>query len=56
MGVFGYKKLGERLKAVAQIDFEMYAATFDGNGSGTQSASSASQKYTTLSGGLYYMF
>ncbi|MGZ3721932.1 MAG: hypothetical protein ACXVA9_03315 [Bdellovibrionales bacterium] len=56
MGIFGFKKLGERLKAVVQLDFEMYSATFDGSGSGTQSASSSSQKFTTLSGGLYYMF
>ncbi len=55
-GVFGYQKLGERLKAEVHLDFEMYSSTFDGTGSRAEKASSASLRYTTLSGGLYYMF
>lgn len=55
-GVFGFKKIGERLKAQAQLDFDMYSSTFSGGGNRTNPASSASQRYTTLSGGLYYMF
>jgi hypothetical protein len=61
-GVFGFKKLGERLKAQVNLDFEMYSATFSGAGSRdgsdptTGTATSSSQRYTTLSGGLYYMF
>jgi hypothetical protein len=62
-GVFGFKKLGERLKAQINLDFEMYSATFSGTGTRedstgvfTGSATSSSQRFTTLSGGLYYMF
>lgn len=62
-GVFGFKKLGERLKMQLNLDFEMYSSTFSGVGSGVSagvsgadSATSSSQKFTTLSGGLYYMF
>jgi hypothetical protein len=56
-GIFGYQKLGERLKAQVNLDFEMYSTSFAGQGTRVgDSASSASQRYTTLSGGLYYMF
>lgn len=61
-GVFGFKKLGERLKAQMHLDFEMYSATFSGAGTRdsshptTGTATSSSHRYTTLSGGLYYMF
>lgn len=56
MGVFGFKKIGERIKAQAQLDFDMFSSTFAGGGSGGHPASSSSLRYTTLSGGLYYMF
>lgn len=58
MGVFGYKKLGERLKAVLGIDYELYSASFSGTGSGGSAltATSSSQKFLTLNAGLYYMF
>jgi hypothetical protein len=55
-GIFGYKKMSSRLKAVAQLDMEMYSSNFSGSGSRDVSASSASQTFTTLSGGIYYMF
>lgn len=51
-GVFGYKRMGERLKAQVQLDFEMYSSNF----TGTTTASSASQRFTTLSAGIQYMF
>jgi hypothetical protein len=56
MGIYGYKKIGERLKAKAQVDFDMFSATFSGNGSGGQPATSSSQRFTTLSAGIDYMF
>jgi hypothetical protein len=34
----------------------MYSANFSGTGTRTNSATSASQRFTTLSGGVYYMF
>ena len=55
-GVFGYQKLGERLKAQVQIDFEMYSSTFSGGGTRTNPANSSSQRATTVTGGLYYLF
>jgi hypothetical protein len=54
--VFGYKKLGERLKAQLQLEFDMYASTFSGGGTRTDDAESTSQRATTLSAGLYYLF
>ncbi|NJL24364.1 MAG: hypothetical protein HC902_03775 [Calothrix sp. SM1_5_4] len=55
-GVFGTKKLGERLKLLMGLDFEMYSSNFTGSGTRADSSSSASQKYTTLSGGVNYLF
>lgn len=48
-GTFVDKQLHMNLKARVQLDFEMYSSTFSGG-------ASASQKHTTLSGGLYYLF
>lgn len=55
-GILGYKKMGERLKMQLNLDFEMYSSNFSGPGGRAEAASSSSQKFTTLSGGLYYMF
>lgn len=55
-GIFGYKRLSNRLKAQVNLDFEMYSSNFSGTGTRAQSATSASQRITTLSGGVYYMF
>lgn len=55
-GIFGFKKIGERLKAQVQLDFSMYSTSFSGRGSRTESATNASQRYMTLSAGAYYMF
>jgi hypothetical protein len=55
-GILGFKRIGERLKAQVNLDFEMYASNFSGNGTRAEAANSSSQRHTTLSGGLYYMF
>jgi hypothetical protein len=55
-GVLGFKRMGERLKLQLNLDFEMYSSNFNGSGGRVEAASSSSQRYTTLSGGLYYMF
>ena len=49
---------GSKLKAVVGIDYELYSASFSGTGSGGSAltATSESQKFLTLNGGLYYMF
>ena len=54
--IFGYKRMSERLKAQVNLDFEMYSSTFSGAGSRATPASSTSHRYTTLTGGIYYMF
>jgi len=56
MGIYGYKQLGQRMKVRVQLDYDMYSATFSGSGSGGEPASSCSQKFTTLSAGVDYMF
>ncbi len=53
-GIFGYKRVGERLKLQAALDFEMFAATF--TPSGPNPATSVSHRHLTLSGGVIYMF
>jgi hypothetical protein len=55
-GIYGFKKLGERLKLRADLDFDMYSSNFSGRGGRAEPATSASQRYTTLSAGIYYMF
>lgn len=55
-GALAYKKYSERLRLQLNLDFEMYSATFSGAGSRPKPASSASQRLTTLSGGIYYLF
>lgn len=55
-GVLGYKKYSERLRLQANLEFEMYSASFSGAGGRNAPSNSASQRYTTLSAGLYYMF
>lgn len=55
-GVLGLHKLSERLRLQANLDFEMYAATFTGQGTRSVMATSSSQRYTTLSAGVYYLF
>lgn len=56
-GIFGFKRLGERLKLQANLDFEMYASSFSGaSGGAAISATSASHRHTTLSGGVIFLF
>jgi hypothetical protein len=60
--VFLEKKIGENLRATGSVDVSLYSATFSGQGtrSGangtTESASSLSEHYTVVTGGLVYMF
>lgn len=53
--LFGAKRLGVNLQAIAKLDIELYSTNFSGSGTRT-AATSASQKHTTLSGGLAYYF
>ena len=53
----GYKKLGERLRVTFGLDFELYATNFSGEGGRkAESATSSSQRYTTISAGVNYLF
>jgi hypothetical protein len=55
-GLLGFKRLSPRLKIQATLDFEMYSSSFSGAGTRTDPASSISQRFTTLSGGVFYAF
>lgn len=55
-GLFGGRKITERIKAQANLDFELYSSTFSGNGSRTDDARSSSQRHTVITGAIYYMF
>lgn len=50
-GVFGYKKLSERLKATVNLEFQMFTANFNSG-----ATTSTSQRFTTLTAGVQYMF
>lgn len=50
-GFFVDKKLSINMKARFNLDFELYSSRFSGG-----TVSSSSQKHTTVSGGLYYLF
>lgn len=55
-GVFGFRKMGERLRLVFGADLENYATTFSGSGTRAESAYSSSHRYVTFNGGMTYMF
>ncbi|MGE4133193.1 MAG: hypothetical protein AB7F86_16240 [Bdellovibrionales bacterium] len=55
-GIFGYQRMGERLRLQANLDFEMYSASFSNTSSSANPATSVSHRHLTLSGGLLYMF
>lgn len=48
--VFAYKKMGVNVKLVGNFDVELHSAKFSG------ASASSSQKHTTLSGGVTWMF
>lgn len=56
IGLFGIRRLSPRLNLRIQFDYEMFSTNFSGTGTRAESATSASQRYTTLSGGVFYMF
>lgn len=55
-GLFGYKRIGERLKLQIDLDYEIYSTDFNGTGTRSPAATSSSQRHTTVSGGVYYLF
>ncbi len=54
--IYGYRKFGEHLKAIGQLDFQIDSTSFSGTGTRTDSATSASQRITSFSGGIAYLF
>ncbi len=54
--MFGTYKLKERLNFKGALNFEQYTASFSGAGSRSESASSASLRATTMSGGIEFLF
>jgi hypothetical protein len=57
-GVFGYRKITESWRATLKLELEQYTSSFSGRGTrlNPTSASSSSQRHTTLSAGVAYLF
>lgn len=55
-GIFGHYKLRENLKAIGKLEFEQYATNFSGTGSRGETVTTSSQRLTTLSAGIAYLF
>lgn len=55
-GLYGFRKIAENLKLIGNLDFEQYSTNFSGAGTRVESATSASQRIVTLSGGIAYLF
>jgi hypothetical protein len=53
---WAYRKLTEHWKATGTLEYEIYSTNFSGTGSRTNTANTASQRYMTLSAGIYYLF
>lgn len=59
--LFLEKRIAENLRATASVDFSLYSTSFTGAGtrtgpSGSESATSLSQRHTNITGGISYMF
>lgn len=54
--IYGFYKFRENMKLISSLDVEMYSTSYSGAGDSADVASSVSQKHTTLSGGIQYMF
>ena len=55
-GLYGFHKIAENLKLIGNLDFEQYSTNFSGNGTRAETATSASQRIVTASGGIAYLF
>ncbi len=55
-GVFGGKKIAEDLMITGNLDFLQYTSSFSGRGSDGEMASSLSQRFTLITGGISYFF
>ncbi|MBX7232088.1 MAG: hypothetical protein K1X29_08385 [Bdellovibrionales bacterium] len=55
-GLYAFKKLSERTKLTVSLDFEQYSNNFSGTGTRAEPATSSSQRLTTMSCGLNYLF
>ncbi len=53
---YGFYKFRENIKLIGSLDIELYSSSFSGTGTSTDPATSVSQKHTTLTGGIQYMF
>ncbi|MCB0393539.1 MAG: hypothetical protein KDD25_03225 [Bdellovibrionales bacterium] len=53
---YGNYKIAERIKIRGAIDFELYSSSFEGSGTRSEKASSASERLISFNGGLQYLF
>ncbi len=54
--IFGYNKVSEHIRLKMMANFELFSANFTGAGTRVDTATSASQRLLTLSGGVSYLF
>ncbi len=54
--IFGTYRIKDKLSALATLSFDLYSSTFSGSGSRTESATSTSQRLTTLACGVEHLF
>ncbi|HEX4922962.1 MAG TPA: hypothetical protein VFV50_02715, partial [Bdellovibrionales bacterium] len=56
--LFGSKRIGQRLEVTGTLDFELYSSSYTGTGTlpTGERGVSASQRITTLAGGIAYLF
>jgi hypothetical protein len=56
--LFTHKRISERIRMRGSIDFSLYSTSFSGTGTrdNSETASSSSQKHTTLNFGVEYLF
>lgn len=54
--IYGNYKWSQRLRLVGELFFEQYSTSFSGGGTRAETATSMSQRTTTLLGGINYLF
>jgi hypothetical protein len=54
--ILGYYQQNTRLRLVGSLEFSLFSTKFSGGGTRPDNAVDASQKFTTLNGGIEYLF
>lgn len=54
--ILGYYQQNTRMRFTGSLDFSLFSTKFSGTGTHSEPATDASQKFTTLNGGIEYLF